>query len=755
MLQRAFKLNPVSLIVATVAASVTVPSALAQEIPSRSRSVLLEEVVVTARKRDESMQDVPVAVTAYGADHIDTLKVRDLTNLSVGMPNVSLDDVGSVKGTANFTIRGLGIYSSIPTIDPTVGIFIDGVYLGTTFGVIMDTFDLEKIEVLRGPQGTLFGRNVTGGAVLLDHKKPGDNLEFAARVAVDGNPNGDGGLNSYANLSVGGPLTDTLGAKISGYYNKDDGWFVNEFNGENGGGNEQKLLRPSLIWTPSDTLEVLLSYEYAEINADGPATQSHTNGQGIPGTPVNFSRYSFKYSNDEKGFLDSTKDFFTSQINWDVDFGDGVITNIFGWRAYDGQGLTDIDSQPVPVFHLSTDIDAEQYSEELRYTGRFYDSVNVTTGLYYFTNDLKYGEERYLLGVLTPDNSPAQTQSGGGIQKTDSYAWFGAIDYDLTESLVVNAGLNYTREKKEVEIASLPLNVNSPCSVVNGTCPIDFRDEDTWSNWSSKLGLTYFLSAEEIIYGSWSVGYRSGGYNVRNTALDTVNFGPGPFDEEEVSNFEVGYKGTLLDGKARFNAAVFFTEVADMQREIILADPNAGLVQLIRNSADAEIWGVEFDATFSLLSNLVAIASVGYTDASYSEVKFDLNGDGVIDGKDKNLKLPRVPEWTYSLALNLDTDLGEHGYMVSRLSYAYRDESRVPDNNFGRLNSLEMVEAGIDFHTADERWTVSLYGRNLLNEVSHGGDTPLPANLGPVPLGGTLAPMSKGRTVGLEISYSM
>ena len=230
MLQRAFKLNPVSLIVATVAASVTVPSALAQEIPSRSRSVLLEEVVVTARKRDESMQDVPVAVTAYGADQIDTLKVRDLTNLSVGMPNVSLDDVGSVKGTANFTIRGLGIYSSIPTIDPTVGIFIDGVYLGTTFGVIMDTFDLEKIEVLRGPQGTLFGRNVTGGAVLLDHKKPGDNLEFAARVAVDGNPNGDGGLNSYANLSVGGPLTDTLGAKISGYYNKDDGWFVNEFN---------------------------------------------------------------------------------------------------------------------------------------------------------------------------------------------------------------------------------------------------------------------------------------------------------------------------------------------------------------------------------------------------------------------------------------------------------------------------------------------------------------------------------------------
>lgn len=748
-------LTPLSAAVsAALMTGIALPS-MAQNAPSRTKSVLLEEVVVSARKRDESMQDVPVAIQAFNADQIDALKVRDLTNLTVGMPNVSLDDVGTVKGTANFMIRGLGVNSSIPSIDPTVGIFVDGVYLGINYGVIMDTFDLEKIEVLRGPQGTLFGRNVTGGAVLIDHKKPGDEFEFSARGAVDGNPNGDGGLNSYAMASVGGPVIDTLAAKVNVYYNDDEGWFENDFTGNDTAGGKQKMIRPSIAWNPSDTLELVLSYEYADLDMDGPASQNHTNGLGIPGTPTNYSRRDFDFSNDAEGFADSTTKFLTSEVNWNVGFGDGLVTNIFGWRDYNGKSFSDIDSQPVPVFHAGSFIEAEQYSNELRYTGRFNDKFNVTTGLYYYTNNLKYSEYRDLLGVLTPDGSPAQTQDGGGRQTTDSYAWFGAVDYDLTESWVLNLGVNYTYEEKDVKVASLSANVNSPCNVVEGTCPYDFIDDENWSNWSPKVGATYILSDDEILYGNYSVGYRSGGYNLRNTIVGNPEITPGPLKEEEVSNWEAGYKGTLFGGMTRLNAAVFYTDVSDMQREINLADPNSGNVQILRNSADADIWGVEVDGTFSLTDNLLAIASVGYIDASYSKVKFDLNGDGVIDNKDKDLDLPRATKWTYSVGLNLDTELGSYGYMTSRVSYAYRDDSAYTDNNLGTLDSVDMVDAGIDYHTSNDKWVISLYGRNLLDKAYTGNDTQLPAFVGPVELGGSFSPRIKGRTVGLEVTYQM
>ncbi|HKK22970.1 MAG TPA: TonB-dependent receptor plug domain-containing protein, partial [Pseudohaliea sp.] len=172
-LRKPVLLSPLALAVAVTTGGLAT-SAQAQDSQRRVGSAaLLEEVVVTARKREEGSQDVPLAITAFGADQIEALKIRDLTNLSVGMPNVALDDVGTTRGTANFSIRGLGINSSIPSIDPTVGVFVNGVYLGVNNGIIFDVFDLESIEVLRGPQGILFGRNVTGGAILMNTKKPG------------------------------------------------------------------------------------------------------------------------------------------------------------------------------------------------------------------------------------------------------------------------------------------------------------------------------------------------------------------------------------------------------------------------------------------------------------------------------------------------------------------------------------------------------------------------------------------------------
>ncbi len=724
---------------------------------SRGSSVLLEEVLVTARKREESAQNVPIAVTAYGSAQLEAMKVRDLGNLSVGMPNVAMDDIGTTPGTANFSIRGLGINSSIPSIDPTVGVFVDGVYIGQNAGVVVDMFDIQSIEVLRGPQGTLFGRNVTGGAVLINTKRPGDELAISARVAIEGNPNGDGGVNKYAMASISGPLSENFGARLSVYQNTDDGWFVNQANGENFGEADTTIIRPVLSWKVSDTVDMTLRWEHLESDGDGPASQSHTNGSGVASFWTNFDRDSFDFAIDNEGFFDIENDLVTWETNIDVAFGNGTITNIFGWRDYVSTGSSDIDSTPQAFFHADFWSNAEQYSNELRFNGVFGKS-NVTAGVYWFTNEVNYHERRNLLGIATGGIAPAQRQDGGGDYYVDSLAAFFSVDHDISDTLTLNAGIRFTHEEKEADITSLVRNISAfpnltECNVTEGSCAFDFSDKETWNAWSGKLGATYTISEDKRVYGHWSRAQRSGGYNLRNTAIDTVNLGPGPFDEETVDNFELGFKSELA-GRGRFNAAVFYNQIDDMQREINLSDPISGVVQVIKNTADAEIFGVELDGTFALTDNLVLLASLGWIDASYDEVRFDLNGDGAINNADKDLDLPRAAKWTYSVGLSHSLGFSNGGQLTSRINFAYRDDSSYTDNNLGFLLSQDILDAGLDYSTADGRWIVSLYGRNLLDSVNHGGDTQLPSLLGPLPLGGTFSPLSKGQVVGLEVTLN-
>ncbi len=730
--------------------------ATAQET-TRGTAALLEEVLVTARKREEGMQDVPLAVSAYGADQLDALKVRDLSNLSVGLPNVSLDDAGTARGYANFSVRGLGINSSILSIDPTVGVFVDGVYMGVPAGMVFDVFDLERVEVLRGPQGTLFGRNVTGGAVLMTTRKPGDKLEASVRVAVD---QGDqGGLNKYVMGTVGGPIADTFAAKLTAYYNDDDGWFENQFTGDNFGATKQEMFRTTGVWTPFEQTEIIMRWERVETESDGPAGQSHTNGSGIPGSPRNWDRDSHDFSIDEEGFYDTESDFVTLELNQGVAFGNGTITNIFGWRTYDAVSRGDIDSQPVWLFHSDSFSETEQISNELRYNGLFAERANVTAGLYYFKSEINYHERRRLLGSLVGGAAPYLTQDGGGLYDVESWAVFAAVDYDLTQALTLNAGIRYSYEEKSAKIASLNLNQTvypstNTCNLVSprpgeSRCVTDFVDDKSWDDVSPKLGLTYELSENARVYGHWTQSFRSGGYNLRNTSPRPQD-SPGPFDAEKATNYEVGFKSE--SGRGRFNAAIFYTQIEDMQRELNFT-VGTTLVQVVRNTADADLMGVELDGVYALTDNLLFNFQVGWLDAEYT----DITPEGQANGINKSLALPRAPEWTYSVGLNHNLPLADMGYISSRISYAYRDDSAYTDNNLGYLLDQEIVDVGIDFHTNDEKWVFGIYGKNLLNDVKHGGDTQLPTYISGaplIPLGGTFAPLSKGRVYGAEVTYN-
>lgn len=733
-------------LVLTATLAISSPSAIAQQPASNATSTLLEEVVVTARKHEESLLDVPIAVTALNSDQLDVLKVRDIQSLSIGLPNVALDDVGTTRGIANFSIRGLGINSSIPSIDPTVGTFVDGVYLGTNAGVVFDIFELESVEVLRGPQGTLFGRNVTGGAVLLNSKKPSEQFEATIKGSIEG---GGEKTNQYLMASAGGSINGSLAAKISFYTNQDNGYFLNLNTSQAFGEQDTVSVRPVIVWTPNDSFNFTAIYDYFDSSGDGPAAQNHRNGAGITNQLTDFDRNSFDFSIDQEGYLETRSDFLRTIT--ELELGGGKLTNVFGYRQLDQTGLIDVDATPLSVFHSITALDAEQISNELRWAGIIGERSKLTVGAYYFKNEILYNENRRLLGLIAPPGFFGLTQDGGGDYQVETLGIFASLDYELNDSLTLNAGLRYTEEEKSADIVSLIRNLNSPCSVLDDQCPIDFSDTGSWDNLSPKIGLTYHIGDNSMAYGHWTRGFRSGGYNLRNTAIDTTNFGPGPFDEETVENLEIGFKTKFANG-GRLSGALFYNQVDDLQREINLADPISGVVQVIRNTADASILGVEFDGLFPLSDTLILNAAIGYIDPQYDSVRFDLNGDGVVNNADTQLDLPRAAKLTYSIGLTLDSDVGSWGSMISRVSYGFRDESASTDNNLGFISEQGILDLGVDLLSANGVWEFGLYGKNLTDEVKHGGDTVLPSFLGPVPLGGTFSPLAKGRIYGVELT---
>ena len=746
--------------------AIALPAA-AQDVGDNEKNAVsrvLQTVTVTATKKAdaENIQDVPLSVTAFNSHSIEALKVRDLTNLSYSTPNVSMDDVGTTRGTANFAIRGLGINSSIPSIDPAVGIFVDGVYLGINNGVIFDLFDVDSIEVLRGPQGLLFGRNTTGGAVLINTGNPRDEFGYKLKASIEGPvDDGRGGPSATVQGVVTGPIVEgKLNGKLGVYYNTDDGYFKNLYNGDNQGEAQTTIVRGALEWLPSDQLTMLGKVEYFQSRSDGPAAQN----RGL------YERDSFDLAIDAPGYSDTESWFATLRADLDVAFGSGTVTNILGYRDFTSSALSDIDALPFFGFHAGAVTDQEQISNELRYAGNF-GRADVTTGVYYFSQDVAYDEVRDL-----PPLSPL-TFYGGGSQDHAVYGIFGQVEYALTDKLRGIVGLRYANEEKDAAVTYI--RPRPECSVVAGSCSASganpyiptenngFTDSDSWSNWTPKVGFQYTPGDATQIYGNYTRGFRSGGYNFRITAPAAFEAifpsdKPRSFDQETVDSYEIGVKHQTQDGRAQINGALFYTSIKDMQRELNLSDPTAGVVQTILNTADAGIKGIELEGRYAFTDGFLVTANIGLIDAQYDKVRFDISGDGVVDAVDKALALPRVPETTWGVGFIWDVDLGDKGTLVSRANFQHRDEFAYSDNNFGWVQAADMVDANLTWNTPYKGLSVSIYGKNLLDEVTAGGDTQVPFG-GPLsngvnqpfdvyPAAGTFSTLSKGRRIGLEIS---
>lgn len=461
----------------------------------------------------------------------------------------------------------------------------------------------------------------------------------------------------------------------------------------------------------------------------------------------------FDFVNDETGFSKVEWQHLVVEANRRVALGDGRITNVAGWREVWHQSLADIDATTEPIFHLFAFTEQRQVSNELRYSGWLRPGWEATLGVYIFSQDILYRERRII--------RRAWGSSFGGDLKHVTGGVFLNNDIGLGDRWMLTLGARRTFEEKDVEVATPGKSV---CDAVTHRCEYDFADGDSWRNVTPKVALQYWPGSQTLLYVQYTKGFRSGGYNLRNTSPVAP---PGPFDEEEQDSFEAGMKSEFAQGSVRLNLAAFHNRVYGLQRQVTRADVATGGVQITANTADATIAGVEVDAVAALNDAWAFGAFIGYADGAYDAVRYDLNRDGATVG-DQDLDLPRLANLTYGLDVRyshrvaglgrVSVRLGAGvcppragpsrrrlGRVSVRVALAHRDDSEISVDNSGVLDGGDIVDASVSFSPSDSL-TFTLYGRNLLNEVLRRSDFDLTGLVD-----STYSPLKEGRILGLEV----
>ena len=694
--------------------ALAVPNLAFAETAGGASSVLMEEMLVQARKRSdlERVQDVPVSITAMSGDQIEVLFANDLTDITAHVPNAEAYTSATFPGYVNFFIRGMGVAGTVLSDDPAVGVFVDGVYQGVSAGIVFDTFDLEAVEILRGPQGTLFGRNVTGGAALLRTRKPTE--EFNARIRATA-------ANDQYNVaaSISGPIAgDTLLGKLAVFQTKTDDWMNNPAGNAIGaddlGEQDQTVVRAALTWKASDNVTADFRFEQGNAENDPYAVWAIDNTlllgvQPIPG----LSEAGARDGDDDiangvtRDTADSDWASASMEINWDMS--QGSLRSITAWRDFEQDGLTqDFDGSIVAIFDVNNSfIEQDQISQEFIYNVDLTDSVALSTGLFYFDQEFTYGERRF--GALF-------AAAGGGLQahaevEHEVRGIYAQADIDLSEKWILTIGARQSWEKKEANVGQFASSLNCTDVVDTNprTCPFNFSDDDDWSSLTSKVGIQYLANESTQFYASYSRGFRSGGYNIRQNA----GVVPGPYDEEIVDAFEVGVKTDLLEDNLRLNLAYYQNKYDDLQRTVVGTDG----FQTVSNAAEATISGFELETTWKIVDGLYLQGSLGYTNAELENFVNPRGGAGgapiVIDGTD----LPFVPKWQRNVNLLWDIPVGS-GTLTLRAGYRFVDEVESTDDNLGyQGSSYEEYDASIGYAPDAGSWRITLFGRNLTDNI--------------------------------------
>ena len=665
-----------------------------------------DDIVVTAEKRAEgrSVQRVPLSIVAVGELALTRNLVANISEVSKLAANTTLAG-SSVPGFINFNIRGLGLTSTVRTIDPAVGVFIDGAYVGYGPSSLVDNFDIASIEVLRGPQGTLFGRNVTGGAVVVNTKRPGTVFSVQTRFTAQTH----GVYDAAAAVDV--PLSEMLYSRLAAVFSHERGYFKNATTGKFKAEKNLLILRPSLRFQPTPDLTIDLIGEYQHNNGGPQATQFLPR----PGAPTIAERVfgyrppSDKYTieNDIQGFSRTRLSTVTLKGDWDI--GPGVISLVTNYRHLNFKTSNDFDGTPFTLLHYPDfNLDKQtQESAELRYASHGDGPLQYTVGAYYFHQDYISGEFR---NTFTGRPSGPAKSAGRVLADDLSYAAFAQAEYGITDLLTVVAGLRYTKERKSIDFSRI-----GTCTFDFETCSSVFSTAKTWSKLTPKFGINFQATPDILAYASYTKGFRSGGFNARAQRLATL----GPANPENAENYEVGLKLALFDRSLRFNVAAFDNSVTNLQKSVSNSfDPDgagplpATIESLLNNAGKAKIRGFDIDTQANLGDGFSLRGSVGYLNTKYKQYNDLELSRRRIDFRD--LRFERAPRWTYSVGANYTRDINADKTVEFNVSYTYT--SKIFNDAY---NSAHLAQAAYGLLDASvtlahgRTWDITVYGKNL------------------------------------------
>lgn len=675
-------------------------SAQAQETAASPPPPMLEEIIVTARRMTESLQSVPAAVTAFSGERLERMGTQDLGDVQKLVPNLTLH-TGDAANAVVY-IRGVGQIDSLAFADPGVGIYLDDVYLGRAQGAFLDVFDVERIEVLRGPQGTLYGRNTIGGAVKFVSRLPSDEVRGGLEV-TGGNFDR---VDLKANLS--GPLVNgKLAAGAAVAWLSRDGYAVNSVTGKDDGDKETLAWRLALVATPTDRLRISLT-------ADGSDDRPDTSRTPARATPV-FGLVPpnadpFRVDADFNDLSDLSVRGTSGTVEWEAS--DAVtLKSITAYRTLDYDTHLDLDATALPFFGVYVDQAQNQFSQEFQANVTL-DRLSAVLGLYFFRE-----HDETISGLYGPAIDLVTGSRNDQVNR--SYAAYGQASYDLTDSLSLTGGLRYTYEEKDFARTQefFPATATLPIRLGTGLLITDVDTGDDWSSLSPKIGLDYRFSDEVMAYASASRGFKSGGFDGRsNTPEQALSYDP-----ETMWSYEVGVKSSLLDRRVTLNVAAFHNRYKDLQLSSFVADAQGNFAALFTNAGAATTQGLELELVAAATADLTFSGALGFLDARYDEYI----GPGGVDISDMRTPV-NSPRWTARAGIAWERELGTLGTLLLDADIAYRSKTypTVSSSEVLAQDGYALVNAQLALQSVDEHWRLALGVKNLTDKrhVTHGFD---------------------------------
>ena len=726
----------------------------------------IEEVIVTAQKRSENLQDIPLAITAFSGDKLREDGITSLEDIGSRTPGLVFSAFS--VGQPEIAIRGIGTKEDGAAASDSTVVSVDDVYIAARTAQVFDIFDLERVEVLRGPQGTLYGKNSIGGSINFVTTRPTE--EFTGRGRVTGGENGRFDIGGM----LSGGLSDSLLGKVSFSKREYDGHLTNVHNGATLDDKDTLAWRGQLLWMVNDALEISFTVDGADdeigdtnrepVGSSGDSTRGDANDPLAVNRAFGGDGDPFTAANDEVGFTDREVEGYALKVSWDFD--NFTFTSITSYResdfvwAEDSEGLPGLSTgdDTVPANRgFRRDVtdsvveDTEQLTQELRLTSVGGGDIDWVTGFFYSEEEINRDETfcipncggnvldvNYPPGVARLPNRLIVNTS---LQSNDSTSWavYGQTTYRMSDTLSITGGLRYSYEEKDVGFGGeIDQGVVTQGVFIQENFSV--TADDDWSNVSGRIAVDWQVAEDALLYASVSNGFKSGGFI---GSPSTPSRATQSFDEETATNYEAGLKSTWFDSTLRLNAAVFFTDYEDLQvtRFAQLADnPGNSFGEFItENAAEAEIAGLEVEFTWLATEALELGGSYAYLDTEYKDFTPNVANlapgggtqpcaadstpvsadpaDGCIPNFSGN-DLRQAPENMINLYGRYTFDLGDAGSLVTKVEYRFQDDSFYdPDNNdITVIPRYELWDALAAWNSVNGDWTVTAWVKNLTDK---------------------------------------